>query len=91
MDRFMGMMPTNEIEKSETWQLIDGSHVFIDAGPNGWTVRFPNHSSIWKDVHATTEENYKSAVAALVLKHPGAQKITKVDIEIEVGETIGDC
>lgn len=61
MKRFFGMMPVSEIERTK--QFVDecGLSVLIDAGPNGWTVRFADMSSKYKDESIGTEANFKNA------------------------------
>lgn len=61
MRRFAGMMPVNEIERTEIFKDKYGGSVRIDAGPNGWTVRYADMSSNYADVSFGTEQNFKNA------------------------------
>lgn len=61
MRRFAGMMPVNEIERTEIFKDKYGHDVRIDAGPNGWTVRYADMSSNYADVSFGTEQNFKNA------------------------------
>ena len=61
MRRFAGMMPVNEIERTEIFKDEYGHDVRIDAGPNGWTVRYADMSSNYADVSVGTEQNFKNA------------------------------
>jgi len=61
MKRFFGMMPVSEIERTEHFVDEYGLSVRIDAGPNGWTVRFADMSSKYKDESIGTEANFKNA------------------------------
>lgn len=61
MKRFFGMMPVDEIERTEHFVDDCGLPVLIDAGPNGWTVRFADMSSKYKDESIGTEANFKNA------------------------------
>lgn len=61
MKRFFGMMPMSEIERTEHFVDENGLSVLIDAGPNGWTVRFADMSSKYKDESIGTEANFKNA------------------------------
>lgn len=61
MNRFMGLMPANEIEKSQTFLDEHGLKVTIEAGPNGWTIIYADSSSKYEDVINTTEENFYKA------------------------------
>ena len=66
MKRFFGMMPVNEIERTEHFVDKCGLSVRIDAGPNGWTVRFADMSSRYKDESIGTEANFKNAYEVAV-------------------------
>lgn len=70
MKRFFGMMPVSEIERTEEFVDKYGLSVRIDAGPNGWTVRFADMSSAYKDESIGTEANFKNAYEVAV-KHVG--------------------
>lgn len=62
MNRIMGMMPQSEVEKTATYEDSHGSKITIEAGPNGWTVIYADHSTEYNDVVATTEENFGMAL-----------------------------
>lgn len=87
MKRFFGMMPSNEIEK--TVQYVDemGLHVSIDAGKHGWTIRWADMSSTYKDKDSNTEENFKEAYEELV-KHLKVTEVNPKNEKIEVCECI---
>ena len=61
MKRFFGMMPVKEIERTEYFVDEYGMSIRIDAGPNGWTVRFADMSSKYMDESIGTEANFKNA------------------------------
>ena len=63
MKRFFGMMPVSEIEKTVTFKDKYGHKVRIDAGPNGWTVRYADMGSNYADESIGTEQNFKNAYA----------------------------
>lgn len=63
MKRFFGMMPMSEIEKTATFKDKYGHKVRIDAGPNGWTVRYADMGSSYADESIGTEQNFKNAYA----------------------------
>lgn len=63
MNRFFGMMPSEEIKRSETFLDCMGARVRIDAGPNGWTVIWCDGSTVYADQVCTTERNFKDAYA----------------------------
>lgn len=83
MNRFMGMMPSKEIEKSATYVDGNGWKIHIDAGPNGWTIRYADSSSDFKDKVATTEENFQEAYDLLKAKLPEVKEINE--------QPIGEC
>lgn len=62
MTRCFGMMPSDEIEKSCTYREQFGLKIGVDAGPHGWTIRWADSSCSYKDVDATTEENFNAAI-----------------------------
>lgn len=66
MIRFLGMMPVKEIERTETFKDKFGGTVRIDAGPNGWTVRFEDMSATYKDESIGTDANYREAYETAV-------------------------
>lgn len=61
MRRFAGMMPVSEIERTEHFVDEYGMSVRVDAGPNGWTVRFADMSSKYMDESIGTDANFKNA------------------------------
>jgi len=61
MDRFFGMMPSIEIEKEEHYDTDDGT-VILQAGKNGWTVLWGDHSSSYEDVVDSVENNFNKAL-----------------------------
>jgi len=80
MKRFMGMMPSDEIEKTVSFKEKLGSIITIDAGPNGWTITYADGSTIWKDNEgAGTEENYKVAAAVVYTQFGTLEEIKSVE------------
>lgn len=65
MRRFFGMMPASEVKLSKTYVDGIGLKITIQAGPNGWTIMYADSSSEYKDVEATTEENFEEALSVL--------------------------
>lgn len=61
MRRFAGMMPVDEIERTQIFKDQYGHDVRIDAGPNGWTVRYADMGSNYKDESIGTDANFKNA------------------------------
>ena len=61
MNRFMGLMPTSEIEKEVRFKDSSNLSIAIQAGPNGWTIIFADGSTNYTDQEKTTEENFKEA------------------------------
>ena len=66
MKRFMGMMPTNEIEREENFKNQDDLKIKIQAGPNGWTILYSDGERKYKDNTCSTEENFNEAYETAV-------------------------
>lgn len=84
MKRFAGMMPANEVERSEAFKDQNNQKVRIDAGPNGWTIIWADLSTTYADAPVGTEENFKNAYAraeAEVGKLTSLQETPKEDVE----------
>lgn len=79
MNRFFGMMPCNEIKRESKYRLENGGVVIIQAGPNGWSVLFPDQSSEFKDTTATTRENYKEALEVAKKHYPELKEASFFD------------
>lgn len=71
MNRFAGLMPSNEIKKEKTYKTNDGHSVTVQAGPNGWTVIWPDQGNNFKDNVADTEENFQTALVVVETYYPG--------------------
>jgi len=65
MNRFFGMMPSSEVEKEKTYKDSVGMNIKIQAGPKGWTILYADSSSEYRDVEASTEENFEEALKTL--------------------------
>lgn len=61
MERFMGMMPTNEINITKLYTDRYGDGVRIDAGEHGWTVTYVDCSTNYEDADIGAEANFKNA------------------------------
>jgi len=74
MKRFMGLMPVECIEISKEFKDENGRIVHIDAGPEGWTIVYPDMSADYEDNIASSEENFQkaydvaNAISALTLQ-----------------------
>lgn len=65
MNRFFGMMPTSEVEKEKRYKDSQGLTITIQAGPRGWTILYADSSSEYRDVEASTEDNFNEALQTL--------------------------
>jgi hypothetical protein len=65
MKRFMGMMPSNEVEIIKSIKDKDGKEITIESGKNGWTILYADSSSHYQDVESTAEENFNRALEIL--------------------------
>lgn len=61
MNRFFGMMPSEEIKKERIFEDPTGLRVAIQAGPNGYSVLYTDGNAQYKDIKASTDENFKTA------------------------------
>lgn len=61
MNRFFGMMPASEVEISRRFKDSSNLSVSIEAGPNGWTIIWADHSTNYSDVCDTSENNFAKA------------------------------
>lgn len=61
MQRFMGLMPNSEIEIQKTFIDPFGLKITIEAGPNGWTIIYADHSTKYADVINPSEVNFQKA------------------------------
>lgn len=68
MKRFFGMMPSAEIEVEKHYRDKDGYKVTIQSGVNGWTIIYADYSTDFKDIVASTDENFKEAYDLVVNK-----------------------
>jgi len=82
-----GMMPSSEVEKCNHFKVGAGQlRVTIEAGPNGWTILYADHSSDGMNVHDTTENNFNKAMELLKMNFNDINLITEDKIEFE-----GEC
>ena len=65
MNRFMGMMPCDKVEREEKFKVGLGGTVTIQAGKDGWTILYADNSSEYKDVIDTTDNNFNKAMEVL--------------------------
>lgn len=61
MRRFMGLMPSDEVQLEHRYLDRNNMRVIIQAGPHGYTILWADHSSNWEDVDDTTENNFEKA------------------------------
>ena len=61
MKRFFGMMPSTEIEIEKYYKDEDGYKITIQAGKNGWTIIYADHSTDFKDIIGSANENFEEA------------------------------
>ena len=79
IQRFMGVMPASEIEKSVMFRGYEERQEIyrIEAGPRGWTIIYPDHSTNYRDVETSTDANYKEAYATL-MEHSKGSILTEI-------------
>lgn len=62
MKRFFGMMPNEEVEMEKKYKDSNGNTILIQAGPHGFSIIYPDYSSYGKDIDATAEDNFNTAL-----------------------------
>ena len=90
MHRMFGMMPLSEIEKTTQWDDGNGLHCSIDAGPNGWTLHFADHSNKYRDISNGTDANHAEALEILMGHFPKAFEIKRPVMRECMCEAIGE-
>jgi hypothetical protein len=65
MERLFGLMPNSEVEIEKTYVDDLGLKIIIQAGPNGYSIIYADHSAEWGDYVDSTENNLKRAVDKL--------------------------
>lgn len=76
MKRFFGLMPRDEIFKKSSFRDKYNLVITIDAGPNGWTIRYADGGTEYKDEVDTTENNFQKAYS-LAIKNLG--ELTEIE------------
>ena len=66
MKRFFGMMPSTEIEIEKGYKDEDGYKIIIQAGKNGWTIIYADHSTDFKDIISSANKNFEEAYNLVV-------------------------
>ena len=61
MNRFFGLMPSNEVEIQRKYKDCFDNDLIIQAGQKGWTIVYVNGSSTYKDEELTAKENFDNA------------------------------
>lgn len=67
MKRFFGVMPAEEIHIKGMYRDSNNLLVTIEAGPNGWTIIWADHSVDYVDVVDTAKNNFKKAYDYVVV------------------------
>ena len=65
MERLFGLMPNSEVEIEKTYIDDLGLKITVQAGPNGYSIIYADHSAEWADYADSTENNLKRAVDKL--------------------------
>jgi len=61
MERFYGLMPSEEVEQEKTLTDEYGLNILLQAGPHGWSIIWQDYSFDFEDIDGTTEENMQRA------------------------------
>lgn len=81
MKRFFGMMPSSEVEVEKTYIDSCDLKITVQAGPNGYSIIYADHSTEYEDVEDTTENNLQRAL----------DKIKSHNLEIRECDESDDC
>lgn len=82
MVRLFGMMPSNKVEK-EKWYLDHNNlTIGVQAGKYGWTIMWADGGTTYKDIDATTEENFNEAIN--LLKEKGFKNLKEKEDNEEI-------
>lgn len=68
MNRFMGMMPSDEVKISKEYLDEHGLVVLIESGDNGYTILLSDGSSIYDDISDNAENNFEKALKVATKK-----------------------
>ena len=89
MQRFFGMMPSDEIEREEIYRETDtGVEFRIQAGPHGYSIVWGDGSTLFADNNTTTDENFDTALEAAKKEVTEFECITREESEEECD---GEC
>jgi len=69
MERFYGVMPSDEVEIEKTLKDENGLDIILQAGPHGWSVIWPNYDYDFLDVDDTAESNMAKAEQVVHYHH----------------------
>lgn len=73
MKRFFGMMPCDEIAIEKTYKahgIMTDVDITIQAGPEGWSVIWPDKGVNYNDETNDPEDNFKIAYELAIQKYP---------------------
>ena len=83
MKRFLGMMPSTEIEIEKCYKDKDGYKIIIQAGKNGWTIIYADYSTDFKDIISSANKNFEEAYNLAVNRLGTLTEIIAKEIEEE--------
>lgn len=89
MKRFMGMMPSDEIKIEKKYDDGYGQKVIVQAGENGWSILYADHSSQYQDKIDTSENNFKAALKILKSNFRNLKEITQDSMD-EIQDSIDE-
>ena len=65
MNRFFGMMPSSEVDKEVVFKDSVDMTILVQAGSNGWSIIYADHSAEFGDNKSAADDNYEAALAKL--------------------------
>ena len=81
MKRMFGLMPNNEVEKEKQYIDHNGYTIGIQAGKKGWTIIWADGGTTYKDIVATTDENFNEAYTRLTSME-GFEDVKEKEIKV---------
>lgn len=59
--RFIGLMPSCEVEIIKSYQDNNKLNIVIESGKNGWTIIYADQSTDYEDCKDTAQNNFDKA------------------------------
>ena len=94
MKRFFGMMPCDEVTIEKAYKahgIMTDVDITIQAGPEGWSVIWPDKGVNYNDETNDPEENFKTAYELAIQKYPDMVEKDESAKEYDCCENCDEC